>query len=403
MKEKSIYITRIPDSYVKITSGLGLTNPKCILITPLISNDELYGVLEIASLELIKEYEINFVERVAETIASTISSVRTNVKTARLLSESRERAQAISSQEEEMRQNMEELQATQEELARQAERFVKLENTVNHTMIRADYNPDGILLYANTKFLSKLEYTSNSDVEGKHINMFIGEKDREWFSEIWKNLSKGGRHFEGYMKHSTKSGKDLWTMATYTCIRGEDGNVERVLFLALDTTEQKKLSLRLEGIVDAVDKSNIKIELSSNGNIIDFNENLIFSTGYDDKEIRNLTIFDLIDKIELDNFSNKWETVVRGIGFQGQFKIGTKNNSHKWFRGAFSAVYDMYGDVTRVLFIGHDITNEKQMEIELRSQTDILKKQEKLLRESEKELSKKLREARLEMQNQFKE
>jgi PAS domain S-box-containing protein len=63
----------------------------------------------------------------------------------------------------------------------------------------------------------------------------------------------------------------------------------------------------------------------------------------------------------------------------------------------------MYGDVTRVVFIGHDTTNEKQMDIELRQQTDVLKKQEKQLRESEKELSKKLREVRIEMQNQYKE
>lgn len=402
LEHKSIYMTRIPDSYVKITSGLGQTNPKSILITPLISGEEIYGVIELASLTPMKDHEINFVERVAESIGSTIATVKTNVKTSSLLEESRQHSQAISAQEEEMRQNMEELQATQEELARQADRFVKLENTVNHTMIRADYDRYGTLLYANTKFLSKLEYTSNSDVEGKNINMFIGEKDREWFDEIWKNLSKGGRHFEGYMKHVSKSGKDLWTMATYTCIRGENDEVERILFLALDTTEQKKLSLRVEGIVDAVDKSSIKIELSSNGSIIDFNENLVFALRYDEKELKNLSIFDIIDKIELENFSNKWETVVRGIGFQGVFKLWVKDGE-KWLRGAFSAVYDMYGDVTRVLFIGHEITNEKKMDIELRNQTEILKKQEKLLRESEKELSRKLREARMEMQNQFKE
>ena len=403
VERKTIFLTKIPDSYVNITSGLGRTNPKCILIVPLISNDEIFGVIEIASLQEIQPHEVNFVERAAESIASTIGSVKINERTAKLLEESKERANTMSAQEEEMRQNMEELQATQEELARQADKFVKLENTVNHTMIRADYSVDGTLLYANTKFLGKLEYNSNSDVEGKSIYMFIGEKDKEWFSKIWENLSKGGRHFEGYMKHTTKSGKDLWTMATYTCIRGENESVEKILFLAIDTTEQKKLSLRVEGIVDAVDKSSIKIEFSSNGNIIDLNENFLFTSGYDEKEIKSLSIFDLIDKLELENFSNKWETVVRGIGFQGQFKFNTKSNDIFWLRGAFSAVYDMYGDVTRVLFVGHENSKEKQMELELRNQTEILKKQEKMLRESEKELSRKLREAKIEMQNQYKE
>ncbi len=403
LERKTIYMTKVPESYVNITSGLGQSNPKCILITPLMSNDEIFGVLELSSLKEIQPHEITFVERVAESIAATIGSVRIAERTTRLLEESKERAHTMSAQEEEMRQNLEELQATQEELARQADKFVKLENTVNHTMIRADYTVDGTLLYANTKFLNKLEYTSNSEVEGQHISMFIGEKDREWFSQIWDNLSKGGRHFEGYMKHITKSGKDLWTMATYTCIRAENDEVERILFLAIDTTEQKKLSLKVEGIVDAVNKSSIKIELSSNANIIDINENFLFATGYDEKELKSMSIFDLIDKLDLENFSNKWETVVRGIGFHGQFKLVTKSNDIIWIRGAFGAVYDMYGDVTRVLFVGYDNTTEKQMELEVRNQADILKKQEKLLRESEKELSRKLREARIEMQNQYKE
>ena len=205
------------------------------------------------------------------------------------------------------------------------------------------------------------------------------------------------------MKHVTKNEKDLWTMATYTCIRGEDDTVDKILFLALDTTEQKKLSLRMESIVDAVDKSGIKIELGSNGGIIEYNDNMLYLFGYEDKDVKNLTVFDLLDTLEIENFNHKWETIVKGISFQGQFKMRSKSQDTLWIRGAFSAVYDMYGDVTRVVFIGHDTTNEKQMDIELRQQTEILKKQEKQLRESEKELSKKLREVRIEMQNQYKE
>jgi PAS domain S-box-containing protein len=259
------------------------------------------------------------------------------------------------------------------------------------------------LIYANTRFLKKLEYSSNSDVEGKPISMFISKKDEEWFKRIWNDLSTGGRHFEGYMKHVTRTGKDLWTMATYTCIRDEDGNVERILFLALDTTEHKKLSLSLEGIVDAVNRSSIKIEFDVNGNIKEFNESFIYLFKYPEKEVTRLTVFDLIDPLELDLFNRKWESVVGGMNFHGQFKVKTKTEEERWIRGAFSIVYDMYGDIEKVVYIGNDITNEKLMEIESKKQNEILKKQEKLLRESEKELSKKLKEAKLEMQEQFKE
>ncbi|MBN1415380.1 MAG: PAS domain S-box protein [Bacteroidales bacterium] len=402
-EQKTVYITQVPESYINVTSGLGQSNPKCLLIVPIQRENEIHGVIELASLNPMEAHQVTLVEKVAESVASTLSAVKTNIQTARLLEDSKAQALALSSQEEEMRQNLEELQATQEEATRQAERFMMLENTVNHTMIRAEYNVDGTLLYANTKFLDKLEYTSNTQVEGKKIHQFISEKDKEWFDKIWEDLAKGGRHFEGYMKHITQSGKDLWTVATYTCIRKEDNTVDKILFLALDTTEQKKLSLEMEGVIDSVNRSGIKLELDINGNIIDSNEYFANSYKYNLKDIRNLSIFDLIDPIEIEGFNKKWETIIKGVGFMGQFKTKAKDNTEKWLRGAFSAVFNMYNEVDKIIYIGQDVTNEKQMEIELRNQTDILKKQEKLLRESEKELSRKLREARSEMQQQYKE
>ncbi len=402
-EQKTVYITQIPDDYISVTSGLGQANPKCLLIVPIQRENEIHGVLELASLTHFETHHVTMVEKVAESVASTLSAVKTNVKTTRLLEESKAQAQALSSQEEEMRQNLEELQATQEEATRQAERFMMLENTVNHTLIRAEYNVDGTLMYANTKFLNKLEYTSNSQVEGKNIDMFIGEKDREWFGKIWEDLSKGGRHYEGYMKHITRTGKDLWTIATYTCIRKDEHEVDKILFLALDTTEQKKLSLKMEGIIDSVNRSGIKIELDVNGNIIEANDVFLNNFKYNGKDIHSLSIFDVLDPMETEGFNKKWDTIIKGVGFMGQFKAKTKDNHEKWIRGAFSTMFDMYGEVERIIYIGQDVTNEKQMEIELRNQTDILKKQEKLLRESEKELSRKLREMRQEMQQQFKE
>lgn len=403
IEQKSIHMSSLPDAYVAVTSGLGQANPKEIVVTPLISEGELFGVFEICSFNEITAEHIQFIEKIAESTASTLSSVRMNMRTAQLLEESKEQAQTLASQEEEMRQNMEELKATQEEAARQADKFMRLENTVNHTMIRAEYNVQGILLYANTNFLKKLEYTSNSQVEGKPISMFISKKDEDWFNNIWSDLSHGGRHFEGYMKHITKSGKDLWTLATYTCIRNEEGEAERILFLALDTTEQKKISLNLEGFMDAVNRSSLKIEFDTSGNIRNYSDSFLYLFKYTEKEIAGLNVFDLIDPLELENFNKKWENIVSGMNFEGQFKVRTKEDKESWIQGAFSSVFSMYSEVDKVIYIGHDITTQKFMEIEFKNQNEILKKQEKLLRESEKELSKKLKEAKAEMQEQFKE
>jgi methyl-accepting chemotaxis protein len=119
-KEK-IYLTEIPHDYMKITSGLGEDSPKALLIVPLIYNDVMYGLVEIASFSEYSPHVIEFIERIGESIAATISSSKAQIQTAVLLEQSQQQAEEMSSQEEEMRQNMEELRATQEQSARREE------------------------------------------------------------------------------------------------------------------------------------------------------------------------------------------------------------------------------------------------------------------------------------------
>ena len=394
VERKGYYTDKISDGYLSVTSGLGKANPRYLLIEPLVWNDKVFGIVEIASFKRLEDYKIQFVQRVAENIATTISTMESNLRTEQLLKETQAQADRLLVQEEQVRNNMDALKLAQEERAKQAEIFISFTNTVNHTLMRADYNTDGNLIYANTRFLKKLGFSGNREVEGKHISMFINEKDHSWFNTLWVQLSKGGRHFEGYMKHETKLGQDLWTMATYTCVRRDDGSVEKILFLAIDSTEQKKQSIDYEGQIEAIDRLNAKAIFSPDGKLQLSNPLFGNTLKYTDLELQQMNVFDFFVTAEQERFNEIWEKVIRGEAFQGQLKMRSKFEEELWFRATFLSINDMYGEVEKVIFLASEMTKEKEMEFASRKQHEKLIRKEEELRLATLDLKRKLEESR---------
>jgi PAS domain S-box-containing protein len=117
-EKHTIHLKDIPEGYIEINSGLGGDSPRSLLLVPLKKEDQITGLIELASFNEFRKHEIEFIEKVAESIASTMVTVSLHEQTAILLEESKKRSEEVSQQEEELRQNLEELKATQEEMAR---------------------------------------------------------------------------------------------------------------------------------------------------------------------------------------------------------------------------------------------------------------------------------------------
>ncbi len=80
-EKKKIVVKNVPADYLEIRSGLGKTEPKSILIIPLLMEDNLIGVIELASVNEIDQFDIEFIEKVSETIASSLYAAKINSKT----------------------------------------------------------------------------------------------------------------------------------------------------------------------------------------------------------------------------------------------------------------------------------------------------------------------------------
>jgi PAS domain S-box-containing protein len=152
LEKKTILLSKIPDNYIEITSGLGGARPGCLLIVPLKKEEEILGVMEIASFQPFKPHEVEFVEKVAESIASALITVRLHLQTSLYLERFQQQAEEMKAQDEELRQNIEELQTTHEQM----EKIKKDEEERNEKMLKDIDNNRKLLIDILDKVPAKI-------------------------------------------------------------------------------------------------------------------------------------------------------------------------------------------------------------------------------------------------------
>jgi methyl-accepting chemotaxis protein len=238
-EQTSLYMTEIPENYVNITSGLGKANPRSLLIVPLMLNEEVMGILEVISFHELEKYQIEFVEKAGESIASTIASVKISQRTARLLDQTKSQAGELTEKEEELRQQMEEMQATQEEASKRQAEMSGMITAINSIAYVAEYSMDGFITHVNEAYAQLLEMPQQQIV-GKKQGFFqvgLDEDRREKFEQLWVKMRKGIPH-----KQEQKievNNKARWLSEVYTPINDMDGSPVRVINIAMDITHLK--------------------------------------------------------------------------------------------------------------------------------------------------------------------
>lgn len=235
LEKETIYLTELPQDYIEVTSGLGDANPSAILLIPLKIEEDVLGVIELASLNKFLPHEIELCEKLAESIASTLRTVRINNKTNELLRKSQEQTEIMVSQEEEMRQNMEELQATQEEAARKTFEMEGLISALNASTFVMEYDEKGNIISINDSYLGALGIKREDAIGHHHSeNLVMTDDQKMTYEQFWSNLRRG--QIQKQTTRVNMHGKEFLFLETYTPIRNANGEVYKVLKVATDIT-----------------------------------------------------------------------------------------------------------------------------------------------------------------------
>jgi PAS domain S-box-containing protein len=310
LEKEKVYLHDIPQDYLQVSSGLGDASPNYLLILPIQTNQEVEGVLEIASFMPFDSYQIEFMERICESLAITIVSVKVTENTQTLLKELKSQTDALKTQEEEMRQNMEELTSTQElmhlkqnelelfktNLELEVEnRTAELRATLQRANLIREAASDGIWdmwipnderINPETEFiwssqlLRALDYTPSEfpNKLASWLNILHPDDALKLQKEFIAQLkdSTNTTIFDNEHRLRVKSGEYRWFRAASKVLRDKDGKALRIAGFINEIQAQKDLERALAELQanedmmrqKQIELENINAKMQSNQSVL---------------------------------------------------------------------------------------------------------------------------------------
>lgn len=234
------------------------------------------------------------------------------------------------------------------------------EEALNHSQAIIEFEPDGTIITANNNFCNAVGYNL-AEIKGQHHRIFVGKDEAagKEYQHFWTDLA-GGKSNIGEFRRVTKSGDDVYISASYNPIIGLEGEVVKVVKYAVDITEQKKEILDFYAQVDALDRSQMVLELDLNGNIERVNENYASLLGYSVNELTGKNHSILVNEEERTSatYQGFWATLSRGDFHADVFNRVTKTGGNLWLRCTYDPIIGPDGKAYRVVMNGADITDQ---------------------------------------------
>jgi len=410
LEKDILHLDKIPSDYIQIGSGLGDASPRHLLIVPLLDNTEAYGALEIASFKPFEDYEIAFVEKLSENIASTLASVKNTEKTKVLLLESQMVTEQLKAQEEVMRDNMESLALAQTEMERSQKELEKmrdnLEQQVKDRTLELREKESQLsealqlaslaawkldikhkVIIANEELYGLLK--TNKELENgykiqskRFVEHFVAEKDVELVnSKIAEAIKSHDPNYESSFEYQMKRLNGDIREVVISIKRIPEISSERTAFVygtMQDITRQKRIEEQIRIQRDALEKQQIEQQkfVAMVENATDFvimmnpNQEIIYANkvgqqlfGADDYITKRLYLKNFFND---SNWSRVQSEVLPNVTQNGYWEgelemINLKTQEIAYMSGNIVAIKNAQGEITAVATIMRDVTDKQKI------------------------------------------
>ena len=411
LDQTTIYLTDVPEDYIEIESGLGDTKPNNLLIVPLKTDRGLHGVYEIAAFKKFEKHELEFAEQVAGSIAATLEAVKINARTLQLLNETRQKSEELAKREKELRRVMEQMRIAQQEIEERAAEMSSILNAISQVLLRVEILPDGTVTSVNEAFLRTLKL-SKHEVLNENFKHILPKENPNLDKVILKKLQSLQSYRDTF--HYKVADKDIWLLVQFAPILGPHNELIRILWLSIDITEQKEIELKnaklleesikkseelmrahqivkrneieLKSIMEGIDQTLLRAEYSVDGILLFANELHRKTLGYKYEDVLGKSIFIFIPEEEKEEFAKLWSEVASGQLRQIQVKRKKVTGEDIWLLNQYTPIRDEQGNITKILYLAIDVTEQVRAEQEARKALEEAKKAQMELEQKEIEL-----------------
>jgi len=225
-EQKLIRIDDLPEGYTYISSGLGEDTPESLILSPLMYEKRLFGVLEIASLKKLPDYKINFLNIIAERIAAEISNINSKKLRAKLAEDYKKQSEELSLEEKKAEDKISELLKEKELITNKYKIIsedIELINMVIPTII---FDSKGIIKVVN-KAAEKLYNIQKEDILNKNGKDVFTENHK--FSDLFNGVLNGEIQYNRFFnKKRTEE-----TAEQYIPVKDKNAEIQKVILTAM--------------------------------------------------------------------------------------------------------------------------------------------------------------------------
>ncbi|MFZ5475526.1 MAG: HAMP domain-containing protein [Myxococcota bacterium] len=187
-----VLLTNVPGDYIRVRSGLGDAKPSTIIVLPVLFENQVMAVIELASFNQFSEIHLSFLDQVAESIGIVMNNIAASMRTEELLKQSQSLTRELQAQQEELKKTNERLEQQAASLRKSEELLRAQQEELQHTN-------------AELEEKARLLQEQKTEVEYKNREIELAKAALEEKAEQLALTSKYKSQFLANMSHELRT------------------------------------------------------------------------------------------------------------------------------------------------------------------------------------------------------